>query len=363
MTRVAVLGLGLIGGSLALAATERGDHVTGYDPDPDAGAAGLERGAVATVAGSLGEAVAQADLALVCGPVNSLPGLVRDTLAACSDTCVVSDVGSTKQRLVEALGDEPRFIGGHPVCGSEARGMANARVDLFRGATYFLTPVTGTDPAHLRTLHAFVGGIGARPVAIDPAAHDRLVGITSHLPHAIANMLMNQAGAGRVNGHDPLAATGGAFRDMTRVAGANPRIWVDIFLENREAMLDGLRDYGRRIDELTRALEREDAGFLARWIAEAAGNRRRLLEAAYPARPEDLWHVRARIPDRPGVLSGLFHALGADGINVEDFELHHESAETGGIVMVTIAGERDAERAVELLDGLGYGAISAPAVE
>jgi len=363
MTRVAVVGLGLIGGSLALAASERGDHVTGYDADPEVGPAGLERGALAAVADSLDEAVAEAELALVCGPVNSLPGLVGETLAACPESCAVSDVGSTKQRLVEALGGEPRFVGGHPVCGSEARGIANARVDLFRGATYFLTPVTGTDPGHLRTLHSFVTGIGARPVAIDPVAHDRLVGITSHLPHAIANMLMNQAGAGRVNGHDPLAATGGAFRDMTRVAGANPRIWVDIFLDNREAMLDGLRDYGRRIDELTRALEREDAGFLARWIAEAAGNRRRLLEVAYPARPEDLWQVRVRVPDRPGVLSGVFHALGADSINVEDFELHHESAETGGIVMVTIAGAREAERAVELLDGLGYGAIAAPAVE
>jgi prephenate dehydrogenase len=362
MTRVAVVGLGLIGGSLALAATERGDHVTGFDSDPEAGAIGLERGALTAVAGSLPDAVAEAEVALVCGPVNSLPGLARETLDASPADCAVSDVGSTKHRLVDALGDEPRFVGGHPVCGSEARGIANARVDLFRGATYFLTPVAGTDPVHLRALHAFVAGVGARPVAIDPAAHDRLVGITSHLPHAIANMLMNQAGAGRVNGHDPLAAVGGAFRDMTRVAGANPRIWVDIFLDNREAMLDGLRDHGRRIDELTRALEREDAGFLARWIAEAAGNRRRLLEAAYPARPEDLWHVRVRVPDRPGVLSGIFHALGADTINVEDFELHHESAETGGIVMVTIAGAHDAERAVELLDGLGYGAIAAPAV-
>ena len=115
-------------------------------------------------------------------------------------------------------------------------------------------------------------------------AHDRLVGLTSHLPHAIANVLINQAGAGRVDGHDPLGAVGGSFRDMTRVAGANPRIWVDIFLDNREALLDGLRETGRRLDELTRALEHEDAGFVARWIAEASGNRRRLLETAYPAR-------------------------------------------------------------------------------
>ena len=122
--------------------------------------------------------------------------------------------------------------------------------------------------------------------------------------------LATVVGAGKVDGHDPLAAVGGSFRDMTRVAGANPRIWVDIFLDNRTALLDGLRDHSRRVDDLTRALEREDAGFVARWIAEASGHRRRLLEVAYPATPEDLYRVRVHVPDRPGVLSGITQALG-----------------------------------------------------
>ena len=187
-------------------------------------------------------------------------------------------------------------------------------------------------------MHGFVAGLGARPVAIDPGAHDRLVAITSHLPHAVANVLANQAGAGRVDGHDPLGAVGGSFRDMTRVAGANPRIWVDIFLDNREALLDGLREHGRRVEELARALEREDAGFLARWIGEAAGNRRRLLEAAYEAVPEELYRVRVRVLDRPGVLSGITQALGAEGINIEDFELHHMSADAGGTAVIVVGG-------------------------
>src|SRR5207253_9723344 len=182
------------------------------------------------------------------------------------------------------------------------------------GATWFLTPVAATDPSAHRRLHAFVTSLGARPVAIDPDAHDRLMALTSHLPHALANVLVNQAGAGRVDGHDPLAAVGGSFRDMTRVAGANARIWVDIFLDNRDALLDGLREHGRRIDELTRALERDDAGFVARWVAEAAGNHRRLLQPAYPAVPEELYRVRVHVPDRPGVLSGIAQALGAEGI-------------------------------------------------
>ena len=361
--RIAVVGLGLIGGSLALAATARGDRVSAYDADPDAGRIGIERGAVARVDDSLASALDGADLAFVCGPVAELPSLARQVLDAAPEGCAVSDVGSTKGRLLAALGTHPQFVGGHPVCGSEARGMANARPELFEGATWFLTPVAETDPVAHRRLHTFVSSLGARPVAIDPDAHDRLVALTSHLPHALANVLVNQAGAGKVDGHDPLAAVGGSFRDMTRVAGANPRIWVDIFLDNRGALLDGLREHHRRVDELVRALEREDAGFVARWIAEASGHRRRLLQAAYPARPEELYRVRVHVPDRPGVLSGITQALGAQGINIEDFELHHMSADRGGTVVVTIAGEAEAQRAVALLDEQGYGAIAAPAVD
>ena len=262
--RVGIVGLGLIGGSIGLAAAQRGDEVVAFDPDADVRASGLERGAAARAEETLEAAVADVDVAVVCGPVVHLPALVEQTVAATGEGCAVTDVGSTKSRLVAAAAGSPRFLGGHPVCGSEARGVGNARADLFQGATWFLTPVATTDPAHHRTVHGFVAGLGARPVAIDPGAHDRLVAITSPLPHAVANVLANQAGAGRVDGHDPLGAVGGSFRDMTRVAGANPRIWVDIFLDNREALLDGLREHGRRVDELARALEREDAGFLAR---------------------------------------------------------------------------------------------------
>ncbi|HUZ83839.1 MAG TPA: prephenate dehydrogenase/arogenate dehydrogenase family protein [Gaiellales bacterium] len=361
--RLAVVGLGLIGGSVALAATELGHAVAGYDPDPEALATGVARAAIDDAGGSVEQAVEGAELVVVAGPVGELPALAARVLAAAGPGCVVTDVGSTKLRVVDAVRADPRFVGGHPVCGSEARGIEHARADLFRGATWFLTPVPTTDPAGHRAVHGFVVSLGARPVAVDPAAHDRLVALTSHLPHALSNMLVNQAGAGRIDGHDPLSATGGSFRDMTRVAGANPRIWVDIFLENRAALLDGLREHGRRVDELAGALEREDAGYVARWIAEAAGHRRRLLEAAYPAVPEDLYRLRVKLSDRPGEISGITQALGAAGINIEDFELHHVSAEAGGNAVILVAGQEQAERAVALLDAHGFAATAVAAVD
>ena len=185
--------------------------------------------------------------------------------------------------------------------------------------------------------------------------------LTSHLPHAIANVLVNQAGAGRVDGHDPLGAVGGSFRDMTRVAGANPRIWVDIFLDNREALLDGLREHGRRLDELARALEREDAGFVARWIAEASGNRRRLLEAAYPATPEELFRVRVRVPDRPGRALGDHPGAGRRGHQHRGLRAapHVGRPRRHGRGHDRRRGARPSARS-QLLDAQGYGAIATP---
>ena len=239
--RLAVIGTGLIGASAALGARAAGvGQVRGWDPDPEALAVAHERGAV-DAAESLDDALADAELALVAAPVAELPALVRQVLAAAPETCVVTDVGSTKGAIVAAAGGDGRFVGGHPICGAETRGPERATGDLFDGATWFLTPGPATAPERFRLVHAFVTALRARPVAIDPGAHDRLVAVTSHLPHALANLLLNQAGATRVDGHDPLQAAGGSLRDMSRIAGANPRIWVDIFLDNRDARPRGAR--------------------------------------------------------------------------------------------------------------------------
>ncbi len=351
-----------MGASVGLAAKRAGaEHVTGFDSSGEALAVAKERGAVDVAAPSLEEALEGASLALVATPVTTLPAQVGATLAASGPDCTVTDVGSTKRSVLGSVEDRSRFIGGHPVCGSEAHGPEHARGELFQGATWFLTPVSETEPERYRLLHAFVAALGAVPVAVDARAHDRLVALTSHVPHALANVLLNQAGSVRVDGHEPLAAAGGSLRDMTRVAGANPRIWVDIFLENADELRSALGEHRRRVDELERALAERDAGYLARWIGEAAQHRRRLLAEAYPD-PGSLQRLRVHVPDRPGVLSGITQALGAEGINIEDFELHHMSPERGGTLAVLVAGEGPARRAVELLEAQGYAVIATPAL-
>jgi prephenate dehydrogenase len=362
LTSLAVVGTGLIGASAALGARRAGvERVTGWDEDAGALGVAAERGAVEPAA-SLEEALAGADLALVAVPVAELPRVVVESLGGAPETCTVTDVGSTKGAVCAAAGGDARFVGGHPISGAETRGPERATAELFEGATWFLTPGAATEPERFRLVHAFVSSLGARPVAIDPGSHDRLVALTSHLPHVLANALLNQAGAARVDGHDPLQAAGGSLRDMTRIAGANPRIWVDIFLDNREALAAALAEHRRRVELLEAALAEGDAGFLARWIGEASGNRRRLLATAYED-PGALQRLRVHIPDRPGVLAGIFQALGAERINVADFDLDHLSTDRGGTLTVLVAGEADAERAAALLEAQGYGVVLAPVLE
>jgi prephenate dehydrogenase len=356
--RLGIIGTGLVGASVGLAAKRAGvAQVVGHDLREDTMSAARARGAIDDSYADSGEVLSQVDLAVVAVPVIGLRTTLGHLLESDRD-CTITDVGSTKANLAAATADR-RFVGGHPVTGSEAQGPEHATADLFDGATWFLTPTAQTDPERYRLVHGFVSALGATPVAIDPEAHDRLVAVTSHLPHALANLLVNQAGAGRVEGHEPLAAAGGSLRDMTRVAGANPRIWIDIFLENAGPVRESLAEHRRRIEQLEAALGAKDAGFLARWIGEAADNRRRMLAGAFPD-PGELHQLRVHVPDRPGVLAGITQALGAQRINIEDFELHHVSPDRGGTLTLLVTGEAEAERAAALLESQGYGVVVSP---
>ena len=210
-------------------------------------------------------------------------------------------------------------------------------------------------------MHGFVTALGARPVAIDPGAHDQLVALTSHLPHVLANVLLNQAGASRIDGHDPLQAAGGSLREMTRVAGANPRIWVDIFLENREVLAARSASSAGASSRSRRHSQPVTPDF------SPAGSPRRAATGGgcwrpHTSDPGALQRLRVHLPDRPGVLAGIFQALGAERINVEDFEMEHLSTERGGTLTIIVAGETEAERAANLLEAQGYGVVIAPVI-
>ncbi len=269
--RVAVVGLGLIGGSVALGARERlGAEVSGWDPDPAAVVAARRRGAIASGAGSLAGAVATADVVVTAAPVTALPELLADVLALAPADAAVTDVGSTKGTIVAAV-DDPRFVGGHPLAGAETRGAANASGDLFDGSVWYLSPGPRTGERAVTRVEALVTGLGAIPTRVDAAAHDRLMAAVSHLPHVFANVLVAHALHAGVDD-----ASGPSFRDATRVAGANPAVWGPIFLDNRGAVAEAITDAVARLESFRDQLERGDGAAIARWCEEAAADRGRL---------------------------------------------------------------------------------------
>jgi prephenate dehydrogenase len=299
--RIGVVGVGLIGGSVALAARERiGAAVTGHDSSPDALRAARHAGALDGSSADLAGAVSEADAIFVAVPVGSLNETVAAVLAAAPPDCVVSDVGSTK-RAVVAANDDPRFVGGHPLAGAETSGVQFARADLFDGATWYLTPTATTSGLLYERLHRMLRSFGARPVAIDPDTHDAILAAVSHLPHVLANVLVSQAAQALAVGGERLPATGPSFRDATRVAGAPSTVWTDIYLSNRDALVDQIDETIARLSDVRSTLSDGSRDQISEWNDAAAADRRKLLEAHLAGGP--LFELRVSVPNRPGVIA------------------------------------------------------------
>jgi prephenate dehydrogenase len=350
--RIAVVGLGLIGGSVALAARERlGAQVAGYDISAEVGRQALARQAVDAVADSLADAVSGAEAVFVAVPVGPLAATVAEVLAAAGSDCVVSDVGSTK-RAVVAANPDPRFVGGHPLAGAETSGIEHARGDLFEGATWYLTPGGDTSGVLYERLHRVLRAIGARPAAIDAETHDAILASVSHLPHVLANVLVAQAGRVLAAGDERLPATGPSFRDATRVAGSPSAVWTDIYLSNADALIEAIGQTTAGLEAVSQALAAGDAEWLTAWNDQAADDRRRLLEAQLAGAM--LCQLRASVPNRPGVVAQLALELGRAGVNIVDMALYPAPDMSEGVIAMWISGEVPAKRARELIAGLGF---------
>jgi len=364
--RIAILGVGLIGGSIGLAVRERlGAEVAGFDPADGVLDTALQVGALDRAAPDAPAALAGAEAAFVAAPVGALPGAIGAALAAAGDDCVVSDVGSTKRSVVEAVRDE-RFIGGHPLAGAENAGVRHARAELFDGATWYLTPTASTRGTLYERLHRLLSGLGARPAALDAETHDRMLATVSHLPHVLANVLVAQAaralseeaslGTKRPGGDERgeagrLPATGPSFRDITRVAGANTAIWRDIYLANADALIGAIDDATARLAAVRGALAAGDATAIAAWNDAAREDRRRLLEADLAG--GTVAELRVSVPNRPGVVAEVALALGRGGINILDMALHPAPDRSSGYIVLWIAGADRAAQAEALVAGLG----------
>jgi len=288
LKRLAVIGVGLVGGSLALALRRAGAvaAIAGFDRDAQALERAAALGVIDTAAASASDAAKGADLVVVAVPVRSIGPVLHDVALAMDPHAVVTDVGSTKGEVVSLAREElrdrfPRFVPGHPIAGREASGVEAAVADLFRAARVVLTPATATAPDAVELVKACWEAAGARVASMPAERHDRIFAAVSHLPHVLSFALVSEI-AGRDDAEDLLGFAAGGFRDFTRIAASSPEMWRDIALQNRAALLEELDRYGARLAVFRELIARGDGPGLERLMTEArtarhawgAGNRR-----------------------------------------------------------------------------------------
>lgn len=349
---VAILGVGLIGGSIASGLAPSHD-VTCFDPDDARRKKIAEIVPGVHVAESATAAAANADLVIIGAPVGEIGHIACEVLR--STDAVVTDVGSVKVNIVAEVAQctpeqRARFVGGHPMAGSEQDGLAGADPHLFENAVWITTPTEDTRPDALGRVQDIIHTLGAQQVALGAAEHDALVALISHVPQLVASSLMGLAAE---HADRPVLSrlAAGGFRDMTRIAASHPAIWPDICVANREAILRALNDFSARIDDVRGMIESSDRAGLLGMLDASRNARRSLPVGASLAGP--LSELRIPIPDRPGVLAEITAAASALGVNISDIETTHSPEGDRGVVVLLVRSD-DAPTLEARLQESGY---------
>ena len=341
--RAAIIGTGLIGGSIGLALRERGWQVVGTDQDEAVAAEALRRGALDSLGPPNG-----ADIVFVATPVGAAAAEARKALA--EGAGLVTDVGSVKAPIVGAVNDRP-FVGGHPMAGSEQEGVAGARADLFQNAVWVLTPTDDTDDDSLVQIRSVVASLGADVVSLAPERHDALVAVVSHVPHLTAATLMAMADERSEEHQVMLRLAAGGFRDMTRIASGHPGIWPDICDENSEAICSVLDRFIAALTGVRSLVAEGNRGGLLELLEQARSARAHLPYGL--DRDVSLAEVRVPVFDRPGELARITSLTTDVGVNIFDLEIAH-SVEGGQGVAILVVNAEAADGLLEALRKQGY---------
>ena len=290
--RLAVIGVGLVGGSLALALRRAGaiTSIVGYDRDGASLERALSLGVIDTAAESVSEAASGADVVVVAVPVRAIGPVLHDVALTLGSQSVVTDVGSTKVEVIEAARHElrerfPRFVPGHPIAGRETAGVEGASGDLFKGARIVLSPLEETAPDALDLVRSCWEAAGGRVSTLDPAEHDAIFAAVSHLPHLMSFAYVSEIAA-RPNAAELFGFAGGGFQTFTRITASSPEMWRDIALQNRGALLEEIDRYVAQIAVFRELIDRGDGPGLQRLMAEARAARQSLGAGRRPAVPE-----------------------------------------------------------------------------
>jgi len=329
--RALVVGVGLIGGSIGAALRRAGWHVVGRDLNEAGLREALELGLIDEVAPPFGPV--DAELTFVATPVGAIADEVRGALADTGG--LVTDAGSVKAPLLALMAD-PRYVGGHPMAGSELEGVAGARADLFEGRTWVLTPVEGTDDDAFAAVRSVVAGFGAEVVSLPPERHDSMVAVVSHVPHLTAASLMGLADERASEHRGLLRLAAGGFRDMTRIAAGHPGIWPDICAENRTAIVTELDRLVATLGEVRDLVAEGDRDGLVA-VLERARSARQAIPARF-ARAEDLAEIRVALRDQTGEIAAIAVLAAELDVSIADIEIAHSVEGDEGVLILLVEG-------------------------
>lgn len=344
-----------MGGSLGMALKRAHPdiEIRGFDADPSALDGALGRGAITHRADDIVAAVTGAEVVVVAVPVDRAPDVMARVAGRVPADAVVTDVGSAKAMVVkhgrELFGD--RFVGGHPMAGSERHGIEAAEADLYDGVWWIVTPTTETSAAAYTVVTEMVTAVGAKPVALEPEMHDALVARLSHLPQLVASALVDVAAASG-DKEALLGLAGPGFRDVTRIAASNPDLWVAIVRANEGAVLDAIGGLRSRLAEVESDIAGREWTKLREWLAAARAARLELF--AKPDYGDEPVALALLVPDRPGVLAEVTTAAGELGANIEDLRIMHSTEGGQGQLELIVAGREPAELLTGALQKLGY---------
>jgi len=357
--RIAIFGVGLIGGSLALCFKGKpGVHVVGHSVNEASTRKYVARGVVDSATTSLADAAAEADFIFLCVPVGRLEEYVNElSRLPLKPGCVITDVGSTKASVVrhaEKLGLRGAvFIGGHPMAGSERSGVEAASYYLLENAFYVLTPTKDTPPEYVGKLERLLKCTRANIVKTDAVEHDDIVGAISHLPHLIAVALVNQIAGYNESNDLYMRLAAGGFRDITRIASSDPLIWRDILIHNREVVLKLVRDWQEEMNKFSSLLEREDGDGIAEQF-RTAGEFRRQLPERRKGMITSVYECYVDVPDTPGIIGKIATELGHAKINLSNLSIVESREDVPGILRLSFKQSEDLDKASALLKSLNY---------
>jgi prephenate dehydrogenase len=337
--RVAVLGTGLIGTSIALASARAGLRVVGWDARPEIAQRAASRGGFAS-AGTMEEAVDGAELVVVATPIASIADVALRALSAAPDA-TVTDAGSIKCRVVRDVAertttaDLARFVPGHPMGGGERSGPDHASASVVDGIVWVIAADERSSQQAISAVEGFVERIGAHPVRMSPERHDRLVAFVSHLPQVASSTLMGLAATEEAGEPEMLLLAAGGFRDLTRLASSDPALWSEILLANGEEIVRAIDLYVARLGAFRDRIAASDSAEVERAFADAKHARLRL--AAKPQVRAGIAVLQVEVADRPGALADLTAMLSRGEVNIEDLQIVHSPEGGHGTVHLTVA--------------------------